>query len=172
MLWRAREVSRRTQNSLTSDLPGLHLDGRSINGERPFLVGSAIICRVTDAADRQSMQLTREPNVDPMFCAKPTDGHFSYVITMSSRLGASEPRTAGRKAGHFSVTSEALRNGDVLRSAGTPRSKRGRKLPLSSLPYREGRTRLDNRVRATPDNSLSKTALYGGQNNMLDAGRP
>ena len=156
------QVSRRAQNSLTSDLPGLHLDGRSINGERPFLVGSAIICRLTDAADgrsRQSMQLPREPNVDPMFCAKPTDGHFSYVITMSSRLGTWEPRTAGRKAGHFSVTSEALRNGDVLRSAGTPRSKRGRKLPLSSLPYREGRTRLDNRVRATPDNSLSKTAL-------------
>jgi len=89
MLWRARKVSRRAQNSLTSDLPGLHLDGRSINGERPFLVGSAIICRLTDAADgraRQSMQLKREPNVDPMFCAKPTDGHFSSLIALSSRL--------------------------------------------------------------------------------------
>jgi len=73
------QVSRRAQNSLTSDLPGLHLDGRSINGERPFLVGSAIICRLTDAADRrsrQSMQLTREPNVDPMFFAKPRTAIF------------------------------------------------------------------------------------------------
>jgi hypothetical protein len=51
-----------------------------MNGERPFLVGlSRIICGLTDAADRrapQSMQLKREQNVDPMFCAKPTDGHF------------------------------------------------------------------------------------------------
>jgi hypothetical protein len=65
-----------------------------------------------------------------------------------------------------------LRNGDAVRSVGTPRSKQGRRFPRSSLPYREGLTRLDHRVRATLDNSLSKTALYGGQNKMPDAGRP
>jgi hypothetical protein len=32
------------------------------------------------------MQLKREPNVDPMFCAKPTDGPFSSLIALSSRL--------------------------------------------------------------------------------------
>jgi hypothetical protein len=74
LLWRARK------SSLTSDLQATHFDGRPTNRERPFLVGrSRIICRLTDSADgraRQSMQLKREPNVDPMFCAKPTDGHF------------------------------------------------------------------------------------------------
>ena len=80
MLWRARESRGWRKNSMTSDPQATHFDGRPINRERPFLVGlSRIICRLTDAADgraRQSMQLKREPNVDPMFCAKPTDGHF------------------------------------------------------------------------------------------------
>jgi hypothetical protein len=79
-LWRARESRGWRKSSLTSDLQATHFDGRPINRERPFLVGlSRIIYRLTDAADgcaRQSMQLKREPNVDPMFCAKPTDGHF------------------------------------------------------------------------------------------------
>jgi hypothetical protein len=80
MLWRARESRGWRKSSLTSDSRATHFDGRPINRERPFLVGlSRIICRLTDAADGlacQSIQLKRETNVDPMFCVKPTDGHF------------------------------------------------------------------------------------------------
>ena len=55
------------ENSLISDLPGTHFDGRPINRERPFLVGlGRVIRRPTN-----DFKLDREPNVDPMFCAKP-----------------------------------------------------------------------------------------------------
>ena len=54
-------------DSLTSDLPGTHFDGRPINRERPFLVGlGRVIRRPTN-----DFKLDREPNVDPMFSAKP-----------------------------------------------------------------------------------------------------
>jgi hypothetical protein len=39
------------ENSLTSDLPGAHFDGRPIDRERPFLVGlGCVICRPTNDA--------------------------------------------------------------------------------------------------------------------------
>jgi len=60
-------AARKSRGVREFDLPGTHFDGRPINRERPFLVGlGRVIRRPTN-----DFKLDREPNVDPMFSAKP-----------------------------------------------------------------------------------------------------
>jgi hypothetical protein len=67
-------------DSLTSDLPRTHFDGRPINRERPFLVGLGRVIRwpTNDSNWMESRTWTR--------CSAPklTDDHFSNVIAPRS----------------------------------------------------------------------------------------
>jgi len=83
------------ENSLISDLPGTHFDGRPINRERPFLVGlGRVIFRPTiDSNWIESRTWTQ--------CSAPslTDHHLFECL----RPEASDPRSERRNPGHFSV---------------------------------------------------------------------
>jgi hypothetical protein len=86
MLWPPASLEA-CENSLTSDLPRTHFDWHPINRERPLSVElGCVICRPTNDA-----KLDREPNVDPMLCAKP---HRRPSFRMLSPPGASDPSSA------------------------------------------------------------------------------
>ena len=84
------------ENSLISDLPGTHFDGRPINRERPFLVGLGRVIRrpTNDSNWIESRTWTRCSSPSP------TDDHFFECYRAPED---SDPSSARRKPRHFSV---------------------------------------------------------------------